>query len=165
MVCFKHKGPLLLGGCFFVRFNVCQCLLKYLGRVLHESPQPECEKCGAVRFLFEIHHFTFLHCRWIFCSCGMFPNLSQWPNFGDFLGMISPAVTTKLSGTTVTLGPFGSTVPSTHPITVTTRIIHFLVGNPYKPSFATWVVDVRDQFLRLPSVNSWISINFLLSPH
>ena len=31
-----------------------------------------------------------------------------------------------------------------HPITVTTRIITFLVGNPYKPSFATvtgWGVD------------------------
>ena len=24
-----------------------------------------------------------------------------------------------------------------HPVTVTTRIIPFLVGNPYKPSFAT----------------------------
>ena len=24
-----------------------------------------------------------------------------------------------------------------HPVTVTTRIITFLVGNPYKPSFAT----------------------------
>ena len=31
-----------------------------------------------------------------------------------------------------------------HPLTVTTRIITFLVGNPYKPSFATvtgWGVD------------------------
>ncbi len=31
-----------------------------------------------------------------------------------------------------------------HPVTVTTRIITFLVGNPYKPSFATvtgWGVD------------------------
>ena len=31
-----------------------------------------------------------------------------------------------------------------HPVTVTTRIIAFLVGNPYKPSFATvtgWGVD------------------------
>ena len=34
-----------------------------------------------------------------------------------------------------------------HPLTVTTRIITFLVGNPYKPSFATvtgWGVDPRD---------------------
>ena len=33
-----------------------------------------------------------------------------------------------------------------HPLTVTTRIITFLVGNPYKPSFATvtgWGVDPR----------------------
>ena len=33
-----------------------------------------------------------------------------------------------------------------HPVTVTTRIITFLVGNPYKPSFATvtgWGVDPR----------------------
>ena len=32
-----------------------------------------------------------------------------------------------------------------HPVTVTTRIITFLVGNPYKPSFATvtgWGVDL-----------------------
>ncbi len=31
-----------------------------------------------------------------------------------------------------------------HPVTVTTRIVTFLVGNPYKPSFATvtgWGVD------------------------
>ncbi len=31
-----------------------------------------------------------------------------------------------------------------HPVTVTTRIITFLAGNPYKPSFATvtgWGVD------------------------
>ena len=34
-----------------------------------------------------------------------------------------------------------------HPVTVTTRIITFLVGNPYKPSFATvtgWGVDPSD---------------------
>ena len=34
-----------------------------------------------------------------------------------------------------------------HPVTVTTRNITFLVGNPYKPSFATvtgWGVDPRD---------------------
>ena len=33
-----------------------------------------------------------------------------------------------------------------HPVTVTTRIITFLVGNPYKPSFPTvtgWGVDLR----------------------
>ena len=37
-----------------------------------------------------------------------------------------------------------------HPVTVTTRIITFLVGNPYKPSFATvtgWGVDPRDGYL------------------
>ena len=36
-----------------------------------------------------------------------------------------------------------------HPVTVTTRIITFLVGNPYKPSFATvtgWGVDPTDTF-------------------
>ena len=34
-----------------------------------------------------------------------------------------------------------------HPVTVTTRIITFLVGNPYKPSFATvtgWGVDPKN---------------------
>ncbi len=39
-----------------------------------------------------------------------------------------------------------------HPVTVTTRIITFLVGNPYKHSFATvtgWEVDPRDD--KLPS--------------
>ena len=33
-----------------------------------------------------------------------------------------------------------------HPVTVTTRIITFLIGNPYKPSFETvtgWGVDLR----------------------
>ena len=43
-----------------------------------------------------------------------------------------------------------STLPGTlnnlrstpHPVTVTTRIITFLVGNPYKPSFATVTVTV-----------------------
>ena len=33
-----------------------------------------------------------------------------------------------------------------HPVTVTTRIITFLIGNPYKPSFVTvtgWGVDRR----------------------
>ena len=32
-----------------------------------------------------------------------------------------------------------------HPVTVTTRIITFLIGNPYKPSFVTvtgWGVDL-----------------------
>ena len=31
--------------------------------------------------------------------------------------------------------PYIGTIP--HPVTVTTRIIPFLVGNPYKPSFVT----------------------------
>ena len=34
-----------------------------------------------------------------------------------------------------------------HPVTVTKRVITFLVGNPYKPSFATvtgWGVDPMD---------------------
>ena len=33
-----------------------------------------------------------------------------------------------------------------HPVTVTTRIITFLIGNPYKPSFVTvtgWGVDLN----------------------
>ena len=37
-----------------------------------------------------------------------------------------------------------------HPVTVTTRIITFLVGNPYKPSFATvtgWGVDPTYPFI------------------
>ena len=36
-----------------------------------------------------------------------------------------------------------------HPVTVTTRIITFLIGNPYKPSFATvtgWGVDPNHIF-------------------
>ena len=39
-----------------------------------------------------------------------------------------------------------------HPVTVTTRIIAFLVGNPYKPSFATvtgWGVDPMYVFFSL----------------
>ena len=38
-------------------------------------------------------------------------------------------------------------MPWNYPPTVTTRIIPFLVGNPYKPSFVTvtgWGVDQRD---------------------
>ena len=38
-----------------------------------------------------------------------------------------------------------------HPVTVTIRIITFLVGNPYKPSFATvtgWGVDPTYTYLR-----------------
>ena len=38
------------------------------------------------------------------------------------------------------------------PVTVTTRIITFLVGDPYKPSFATvtgWGVDPRYIYLHL----------------
>ena len=38
-----------------------------------------------------------------------------------------------------------------HPVTVTTRIITFLVGNPYKPSFATvtgWGVDPTNMGIR-----------------
>ena len=36
-----------------------------------------------------------------------------------------------------------------HPVTVTTRIITFLIGNPYKPSFVTvtgWGVDLSHYF-------------------
>ena len=39
------------------------------------------------------------------------------------------------------------------PVTVTTRIITYLVGNPYKPSFTTvtgWGVDPTYPFKRLP---------------
>ena len=32
---------------------------------------------------------------------------------------------------------FGTRLPPPHQVTVTTRIIPFLVGNPYKPSFVT----------------------------
>ena len=42
-----------------------------------------------------------------------------------------------------------------HPVTVTTRIITFLVGNPYKPSFATvtgWGVDATYTI----SIQRWI---------
>ena len=53
--------------------------------------------------------------------------------------------------------PFWGTVPlfletsiylgtTPHPVTVTTRIITFLIGNPYKPSFVTvtgWGVDLK----------------------
>ena len=41
-------------------------------------------------------------------------------------------------------GTYLGTTP--HPVTVTTRIIPFLIGNPYKPSFVTvtgWGVDLR----------------------
>ena len=39
-----------------------------------------------------------------------------------------------------------------HPVTVTTRIITFLVGNPYKPSFATgWGVDPKSPQLFIES--------------
>ncbi len=40
-----------------------------------------------------------------------------------------------------------------HPVTVTTRIIAFLVGNPYKPSFATvtgWGVDPIYHYIYIP---------------
>ncbi len=43
-----------------------------------------------------------------------------------------------------------------HPVTVTTRIITFLVGNPYKPSFATvtgWGVDPRYMIWYTPKKN------------
>ena len=36
-----------------------------------------------------------------------------------------------------------------HPVTVTTRIITFLIGNPYKPSFVTvtgWGVDLMYEY-------------------
>ena len=39
-----------------------------------------------------------------------------------------------------------------HPVTVTSRIITFLVGNPYKPPFATvtgWGVDLRNTVVSL----------------
>ena len=50
-----------------------------------------------------------------------------------------------------------------HPVTVTTRIITFLVGNPYKPSFATvtgWGVDPKSSHAAfhpkcLPANKSW----------
>ena len=52
---------------------------------------------------------------------------------------------------TTTVNRIGKYVRSTpHPVTVTTRIITFLVGNPYKPSFATvtgWGVDPRNMWI------------------
>ena len=45
---------------------------------------------------------------------------------------------------------FVGTTP--HPATVTTRIIPFLVGNPYKPSFVTvtgWGIDPTDTVGRM----------------
>ena len=47
---------------------------------------------------------------------------------------------------------FGTTP---HPVTVTTRIITFLIGNPYKPSFAT--VTGRGPHPRYTYYISWIS--------
>ena len=58
-----------------------------------------------------------------------------------------------------------------HPVTVTTRIITFLIGNPYKPSFVTvtgWGVDLtctiftetkRSHAATVDGVSSWISDN------
>ena len=64
-----------------------------------------------------------------------------------------------------------------HPVTVTTRIITFLVGNPYKPSFATvtgWGVDPMQIYgdlegfplqywdpRKLPKIG-WFGLMFLL---
>ena len=53
---------------------------------------------------------------------------------------ISQALLLQILGNVV--APYLRSTP--HPVTVTTRIITFLVGNPYKPSFATvtgWGVD------------------------
>ncbi len=47
-----------------------------------------------------------------------------------------------------------------HPVTVTTRIITFLVGNPYKPSLATvtgWGVDPRNLLLGRPIFMGYVS--------
>ena len=54
--------------------------------------------------------------------------------------IFSRAFVVILLGTIIFFG----TTP--HPVTVTTRIIPFLIGNPYKPSFVTvtgWGVDQR----------------------
>ena len=51
---------------------------------------------------------------------------------------------------------FVGTTP--HPVTVTTRIITFLVGNPYKPSFATvtgWGVDLRYLFVNIGDLKNY----------
>ncbi len=45
-----------------------------------------------------------------------------------------------------------------HPVTVTTRIITFLIGNPYKPSFAT-VTGKGDN----PMYTQEIQVNYLLN--
>ena len=50
-----------------------------------------------------------------------------------------------------------------HPVTVTTRIITFLVGDPYKPPFVTvtgWGVD-----LRYSHISYYVSFFFLWSFH
>ena len=63
--------------------------------------------------------------------------------------------------------PLVSPRSTPHPVTVTTRIITFLVGNPYKPSFATvtgWGVDPRFPLIRpaiKPLCGAW---NFPLIP-
>ena len=52
-----------------------------------------------------------------------------------------------------------------HPVTVTTRIITFLVGNPYKPSFAIvtgWGVDPKYTYLfvDVPMKMSFFALRF-----
>ena len=53
-----------------------------------------------------------------------------------------------------------------HPVTVTTRIITFLVGNPYKPSFATvtgWGVDpIYGNFEGVIGFLDWRMIMFIV---
>ena len=60
-------------------------------------------------------------------------------------GILAPWIILKTSHFVWSAGLPGYILRSTpHPVTVTTRIITFLVGNPYKPSFATatgWGVD------------------------
>ena len=48
-----------------------------------------------------------------------------------------------------------------HPVTVTTRIITFLVGNPYKPSFATVTGWGVDPMYAIQKLGGWFQSLFL----
>ena len=72
-----------------------------------------------------------------FCSHGDLDG--KWANVYMFVLQQSLGLLIQFSG----LAIYIRSTP--HPVTVTTRIITFLVGNPYKPSFATvtgWGVDL-----------------------
>ena len=80
-------------------------------------------------------------------------------NFDPYLGKI-PILTSILVGSTTNYKQPDLRLTNrlelpSHAVTVTTRIIPFLVGNPYKPSFVTvtgWGVDLtnRTKHLQIP---------------